>query len=83
MPSTKDAFHLAELFDFLEGVLAWVKDRQGPYVWVNRAFLVNYALDHPGAAGLASAEKILGKTDYELCQSRACRIATTGRILPR
>ncbi len=66
MTSTKDSFHLAELFDFLEGVLAWVKDRQGRYLWVNRAFLIKYALDHPGADGLVSAEKILGKTDYDL-----------------
>src|SRR5205814_7405297 len=66
MKSTKDSFHLAELFDFVEGVLAWVKDRQGRYLWVNRAFLVKYALDHPGADDLANAEKILGKTDYDL-----------------
>jgi AraC-like DNA-binding protein len=64
--STEGSFHLAELFDFLEGVLAWVKDRQGRYLWVNRAFLIKYALDHPGADGLVSAEKILGKTDYDL-----------------
>ena len=62
--STKDSFHLAELFDFLEGVLAWVKDRQGRYLWVNRAFLIKYSLDHPGADSLVGAEKILGKTDY-------------------
>jgi hypothetical protein len=47
-------------------VLAWVKDRQGRYLWVNRAFLIKYALDHPGADGLVSAETILGKTDYDL-----------------
>ena len=64
--STKEPFHLAELFDFLEGVLAWVKDRQGRYLWVNRAFLIKYALDHPGTDGLVSREKILGKTDYDL-----------------
>src|SRR6188768_3698755 len=64
--STKDSFHLAELFDLLEGVLAWVKDRQGRYLWVNRAFLIKYALDHPGADGLAASEQVLGKTDYDL-----------------
>jgi AraC-like DNA-binding protein len=64
--SIKDSFHLAELFDFLEDVLAWVKDRQGRYLWVNRAFLIKYSLDHPGADGLDCAEKILGKTDYDL-----------------
>ncbi len=66
MKPTAAPFHLAELFDFVEGVLAWVKDRQGRYLWVNRAFLIKYAFDHPGADCLASAEKILGKTDYDL-----------------
>src|SRR5258705_2972231 len=66
MKSTKDSFHLAELFDFVEGMLAWVKDRHGRYLWINRAFLIQYAFDHPGADGLVSAEKILGKTDYDL-----------------
>jgi len=32
MTSTKDSFDLAELFDFLEDVLAWVKDRNGRYL---------------------------------------------------
>ena len=66
MKPTRDPFHLAELFDFVEGVLAWVKDRQGRYLWVNRAFLIKYALDHPGVDGLVGAERILGKTDYDL-----------------
>src|SRR6185503_18265055 len=66
MKRTKDSFRLAELFDFLEGVLAWVKDWQGRYLWVNRAFLIKYTLDHPGADGLVSTEKIRGKTDYDL-----------------
>ena len=62
---TKDSFHLAELLDFLEGVLAWVKDRQGRYLWVNRAFLIKYALDHPGADGLVREDELLGKSDYD------------------
>jgi AraC-like DNA-binding protein len=66
MKPIEGAFHLAELFDFLEDVLAWVKDRQGRYLWVNRPFLIKYALDHPGAGCLVSAEEILGKTDYDL-----------------
>ena len=33
---------LAELFDCVEDVLAWVKDRDGRYRWVNRAFLINF-----------------------------------------
>lgn len=63
---SKASVHLAELFDFVEDVLAWVKDRQGRYLWVNRAFLIKYALDHPGVDGLVSTGKILGKTDYDL-----------------
>lgn len=56
----------AELLDFLPDVLAWVKDRQGRYLWVNRAFLVQYSLEHQsGDAGAAVAD-VLGKTDYDL-----------------
>ena len=33
MKSAEAAFRLAELFDYLEDVLAWVKDRDGRYVW--------------------------------------------------
>ena len=35
MTSAKTSFDLAGLFDFLEDVLAWVKDRDGRYLWVN------------------------------------------------
>ncbi len=66
MTSTPGVQHFAELFDLLEGVLAWVKDWQGRYLWVNRAFLIKYALDHPGADGLAASSQVLGKTDYDL-----------------
>jgi AraC-like DNA-binding protein len=58
--------HFAELLDFLPDVLAWVKDRQGRYLWVNRAFLIQYSLDHPDGNGFVTVESILGKTDYEL-----------------
>jgi len=58
--------HFAELLDVLPDVLAWVKDRQGRYLWVNRAFLVQYSLEHQsGDAGEAVAS-VLGKTDYDL-----------------
>ena len=66
MTLNKTSFHLAELFDFLEEVLAWVKDRDGRYLWVNRAFLLNYALEQPGSDGLAGDEQVVGKTDYDL-----------------
>ena len=32
----------------------------------NRAFLLNYSLEHPGGDGLAGEEQVLGKTDYDL-----------------
>ncbi len=57
---------LAVLFDCLDEVLVWVKDRDGRYRWVNRAFLLSYAMNRdPGEAGPES-EKLLGKTDYDL-----------------
>jgi len=61
MASITTPVHLGELFDFLEDVVAWVKDRDGRYLWVNRAFRNNYALEHAG-----EGSNILGKTDYDL-----------------
>jgi transcriptional regulator GlxA family with amidase domain len=58
--------HFAELLDFLPDVLAWVKDRQGRYLWVNRAFLLQYSLHYPGGKTFAAVENIQGKTDYDL-----------------
>jgi AraC-like DNA-binding protein len=66
MTSSKISSHFAELLDFLPDVLAWVKDRQGRYLWVNRAFLIQYSLDHPGGNERVTLESILGKTDYDL-----------------
>jgi AraC-like DNA-binding protein len=53
MEQFQPLLQLAELFDCLDEVLVWVKDRDGRYCWVNRAFLINYAME-------------LGKTDYDL-----------------
>ena len=66
MTSGKIPSHFAELLDFLPDVLAWVKDRQGRYLWVNRAFLIQYSLDHPGGQEFVAVEDIQGKTDYDL-----------------
>lgn len=52
------ALQLAELFEPLEDVQFWIKDRAGRYCRINRAFLLNYALTDPG--------QVVGKTDYEL-----------------
>jgi AraC-like DNA-binding protein len=66
MASSKHASHFAELLDFLPDVLAWVKDRQGRYLWVNRAFVIQYSLAHQPGTEPVSVESILGKTDYDL-----------------
>ena len=56
----------ADLLDFLPDVLAWVKDRQGRYLWVNRTFVIQFSFDHQGGNESVSLESILGKTDYDL-----------------
>jgi AraC-like DNA-binding protein len=57
---------LAALFDCVKDALVWVKDRDGRYCWVNRAFLLNYAVDRPGRETRAGSEGVFGKTDYDL-----------------
>jgi AraC-like DNA-binding protein len=54
-PPTRDAW---ELFDFLQDVQFWVKNRRGVYLWVNRGFLMNYSLD--------DRAQVVGKTDFDL-----------------
>ncbi|MEZ0276790.1 MAG: PAS domain-containing protein, partial [Roseimicrobium sp.] len=48
----------AELFEGLDDVQFWIKDRRGQYLHVNRAFLLNYDLVEP--------TQVVGKTDYDL-----------------
>jgi AraC-like DNA-binding protein len=60
---------LAALFDCLDDVLVWVKDRDGRYCWVNRAFLINYAMDRRQAASCAGSDELIGKTDFDLSPS--------------
>lgn len=55
---------LAELFDCLEDALVWVKDRDGRYCWVNRAFLISFEMDSDRPK--AGMEDLIGKTDYDL-----------------
>lgn len=52
---------VCELFDFLDDVFFWVKDREGRYRWVNVANLLNF--------GFSRREDVLGKTDADLCSS--------------
>lgn len=56
----------AELFDCVEDVVAWIKDRDGRYCWVNRAFLVNYSMSASANGGTGGVHELLGKTDYDL-----------------
>lgn len=49
---------LAKLLDQIEGVQCWIKDREGRYAWVNRGFLLNYALER--------VEQVVGRTDHDL-----------------
>jgi AraC-like DNA-binding protein len=60
------SLQLATLFDCIEDVQVWVKDRAGRYQWVNRAFLINYSLDASHGYKDAEPTDILGKTDYDL-----------------
>ena len=49
---------VAGLLDQIEGVQCWIKDREGRYAWVNRGFLLNYALER--------TEQVVGRTDHDL-----------------
>ena len=49
---------MAPLFDALEDVQFWVKDRDGRYRAMNRACLLNY--------GLGSSAEAIGRTDFDL-----------------
>ncbi len=49
---------LRSLLDTLPDVQAWIKDAKRRYLWVNRAFLLNY--------GLHDLHEVLGKTDDDL-----------------
>ncbi len=55
----------AALLDCLDDVLAWVKDRDGRYCWVNQAFRINYGLDR-ARQGQDDDNDLIGKTDYDL-----------------
>jgi hypothetical protein len=56
------ALAICELFDFLEEVQFWIKDRAGRYRWMNVACLLNFALN--------KREEVLGKTDFDLSPAR-------------
>ncbi|MFO1502142.1 MAG: AraC family transcriptional regulator [Verrucomicrobiota bacterium] len=56
---------LTKLFDYIENVLVWIKDGGRRYVWVNRAFLLNYAVNEE--TPFAQLRNVQGKTDHDLC----------------
>jgi AraC-like DNA-binding protein len=66
MTQDHELLQLAQLFDFLEDVVVWVKDRQCRYRWVNQAFILNYEASRPPTGDPENAAQILGKTDYDL-----------------
>ena len=57
-PKTLDGLPFRALLEVMPDVQAWMKDRESRYVWVNRAFLMNY--------GLVRIGQVVGKTDREL-----------------
>jgi AraC-like DNA-binding protein len=66
MQQLQRLLQLAALFNCVPDALVWVKDCEGRYCWVNRAFLINYAVDRPRSDLRAGSEGVLGKTDYDL-----------------
>jgi AraC-like DNA-binding protein len=65
MGLSPQCLQLAALFDWVDDVLAWIKERDGRYCWVNRTFLLNYSLGRRQDGGSAT-EGVVGKTDYDL-----------------
>ena len=64
MTQLPQLLQLAELFDYVEDVRVWVKDRDGRYRWVNRAVRIMDVTDgHESQTGDGS--DILGKSDYD------------------
>src|SRR5262249_57964948 len=66
MRQLKRLLQLAALFDCVKDTLVWVKDLEGRYCWVNRAFLINYTMDRPRSETIAGIEDVVGKTDFDL-----------------
>lgn len=56
-PDINDHWPLAELFEPLDDVQFWIKDRSNAYLHANRALLLNYDLE--------DVSQIRGKTDYD------------------
>ena len=57
-PKQKAPQAFQELLEVMPDVQAWMKDREGRYLWVNTAFLMNY--------GLTRLSQVVGKADRDL-----------------
>ena len=55
---------IAQLFNHLPDVMAWIKDRQGRFCWVNRTVLMMQTRTSRESDG-DGMEAILGKTDHD------------------
>src|SRR5271168_719456 len=66
MSNVHESFQLFELFDSLQDAVVWVKERDGRYSWVNRAFHINFTLENPGDDAGDNRQSVVGKTDYDL-----------------
>jgi AraC-like DNA-binding protein len=66
MNLSNPCLQLAALFDCIDDVLVWVKDRHGRYRWVNRCFLINHSLGRGRAGTDVDVQEVVGKTDYDL-----------------
>ena len=69
MKLQQQTLQLAALFDCLEDVQVWVKDREGRYRWVNQAFMINFDLDENRGRSSTGSREIIGKSDYDLSPS--------------
>ena len=54
---------LLDLLDFVEGVQCWVKNQDGVYCWVNRAFLLNYSKETGVEAVLVALAVVVEAAD--------------------
>jgi len=57
-PKQNTPLAFRELLEVMPDVQAWMKDREGSYLWVNTAFLMNY--------GLTRLSQVVGKADRDL-----------------
>ncbi|HEY8750165.1 MAG TPA: AraC family transcriptional regulator [Tepidisphaeraceae bacterium] len=67
MTSYPQLLQMADLFNYVEDVLAWAKDHEGRFLWVNRAIVMMRAGHQAGAELTDGYREVLGKTDHDFC----------------